>query len=76
MGDLYAFCDTEWKTKCNGLVLMTKEACDDTLEFYTVNDPRFSCEKVDQKTLDAYVAKLNPDVRAKLFEYWKESEEK
>jgi hypothetical protein len=71
-GDLYAFCDSTWATQCNERVLMLKDVCDETLRTYTDGSKRFWCYRVDAASRDAYLSTLDPDVREKTFDAWRE----
>jgi hypothetical protein len=71
-GDLYAFCDSTWTKNCDIHVLMLKDVCEGTVQDYTDNSSRFWCERVDAATRDAYLETLEPQIREKTFEAWRE----
>ena len=71
-GDLYAFCDAEWKEPCNERALMLKDVCEDTIRTWTDGSPRFSCAPVNAATRDAYLETVDPDVRENTFRAWRE----
>jgi hypothetical protein len=71
-GQLWAFCDTEWAEVCNQDALMLKDVCEATVQMYDDGSDRFSCAVVDDATRDAYLAKVEPDVREKTIKAWRE----
>jgi len=71
-GDLYAFCDATWETQCNERALMLKDVCEETLREWTDGSPRFWCFRVPDAARDAYLRTVEPKVREKTFEAWRE----
>jgi len=71
-GDLYAFCDKTWSVPCNIRALMLKDVCEDTIRTWTDSSERFRCIRVDPATRDAYLRSVEPRVREKTFEAWRE----
>lgn len=72
-GDLYAFCDAEWKEPCATKALMLKDVCEDTIRTYGDDQwERFWCARVDAATRDAYLGMVEPDVRENTFRAWRE----
>ena len=71
-GDLYAFCDAEWATQCDERALMLRGVCEDTLREWTDGSSRFWCFRVDGATRDAYLRTVEPRVREKTIEAWRE----
>ena len=71
-GDLYAFCDSTWATQCNKRALMLKDVCEETLREWTDGSPRFWCFRVPDAARDAYLRTVDPQVREKTFEAWRE----
>ena len=70
IGELYAFCNAEWKEVCNQKVLMLKDTCEQTVEMYGGGDSRFSCAAVDDATRDAYMRTVDRDVYERTVEAW------
>jgi hypothetical protein len=71
-GGLYALCDAEGSAPCNTLALMLKDVCEDTVRTYGDGSDRFSCAVVDDATRDAYMRSVNPDVRERTVQAWRE----
>lgn len=71
-GDLYAFCDTDWTDVCDQQALMLKDVCEDTVRTYSDGSDKLSCAVVDATTRDAYLETLEPDIREKTFQAWRE----
>jgi len=71
-GDLYSFCDSDWKEVCDQDVLMLKDVCEETVREWTDGSDRFSCAVVDDATRDAYLDTLEPEIRENTFEAWRE----
>lgn len=69
--DLYAFCDSTWRSPCNELALMLKDVCEDTIRTWTNGSSRFSCAPVNAATRDAYLESVERDVREKTIQAWK-----
>jgi hypothetical protein len=72
IGDLYAFCDTSWPDVCDQQALMLQDVCAETVRTYGDGSDRFSCAVVDAATRDAYLDTLEPDIREKTFQAWRE----
>ena len=70
-GDLYGFCDSDWKVTCDMEALMLKDVCEQSLQTYAGDDPRFWCAKAAPFQRDAYMRKLEPAIREKTLEAWR-----
>ena len=71
-GDLYGFCDSDWKTTCDMEALMLKDVCEQSLQTYAAGDDRFWCVKATPFQRDAYMRKLEPAIREKTIEAWRQ----
>lgn len=71
-GALFAFCDAEQSDPCDTLHLMVRDVCAETIRELTDGSARFTCERVSFAERDAYLDTLEPKIRAKTIDAWKD----